>query len=221
VNKSIIDEYDLKNNNRIAILKHLNYPDSLAVAYLLSKRKFEMLGGLVDVGNAKSTMEELKQNPLLQQYLKEQSSMENYESQKQREYVSSFSGAPAVWWNSEIKHLYDAIKPSSSSLQINVSKRLLGYISLNCYGYVNGALHYRDWKAATYFTSIYRQADPENPDCWYALACLQANTGKHGDAIESLKNAIKFGFADFSKIQNDPLLITLQGLPEFKRITQK
>ena len=86
---------------------------------------------------------------------------------------------------------------------------------------MNGALHYHDWKAATYFTSIYRQVDPENPDCWYALACLQANTGKPVDAIESLKNAVKFGFSDFSKIQNDPLLSTLHGFPEFNGIARK
>ncbi len=154
---------------------------------------------------------------MLQQYLKDQVSLEKYEVQKQKEFTSAFGSKPETWWNDEIKKLNNC----GVSVKGDVSKRLLGFISLSCYSYVYRALHYQDWKALKYFTTIYKQVDPENPDFWYALACLQTNTGKPIDAIESLKHAIEFGFSDLSRIKNDPLLRTLHGLSEFDRITKK
>lgn len=217
INKSTIDEYLNFNQNRIQYLKNTDSPDSIALAYSTAQRTYQVLNGLVNVESLKTTIDELSQKPAFQKYSKEQASIESYETQKQKEFVSSFGSKPESWWNEEIKRLNNG----GTSLKGDVSKRLLGYISLSCYGYVNGALHYQDWKAAEYFTSIYKQVDPENPDSWYALACLQANTGKLKDAIESLRGAIKFGFSDFSKIQNDPLLQTLHGLSEFDRIAKK
>jgi hypothetical protein len=172
---------------------------------------------MVNVESLKSTIDELTQRPTLQQHLKEMARLERYEFQMQKEFTAAFGSKPETWWNAEIMRLNN----ERNGLKGDMEKRLLGYISLSCYGYANGALHYQDWKAAKFFTSIYIKVDPEIPESWYALACLQANTGKPDNAIKSLKEAIKFGFSDFSKIQNDPLLRTLRGLPEFNNIAKK
>lgn len=216
INKIITDEFLNTNTQRIQALKSYKNIDSLSIAYSIGNRTYQMLNGLIDVTNLKSTIDELNQDQLFQKYLKEQISIEKYEQNKQVEFSSSFGSKPDTWWSSEINQL----NSERSGSRADVSKRLLGYISLNCYGYVNGALHYQDWKSAKYFTSIYTKVDPENPDSWYALACLQANTGKKEDAVESLKNAIKFGLTDFSKIQNDPLLQVLRGLSEFRKLAK-
>ncbi len=217
MNGKIIDEYLSRNQNRISSLKETNDPDSLNLAYSIANRTYQTLHGLVNVESIKSTIDELSQNPTFKQYLKKIARLEYYEFQQQKEFTSAFGLKSEAWWNTEIKQLND----EKIGLKGDVAKRLLGYISLSCYGYVNGALYYQDWKAAKNFTSIYLKVDPEIPESWYALACLQANTGKPDDAIESLKKAIKFGFSDFSKIQNDQLLRTLHGLSEFDRITKK
>jgi hypothetical protein len=215
--RDIINEYLSTNLKRIESLSVSDDPDSLAEAYMISRRTHQMLNGLADVERVTSMIDMLAKNPILQQFLKDQVELEKFELQKQKEYSGSLGSKDEKWWNVEIRSLRDG----TSGLTDDVSKRLLAYVSLNCYGYVNGALNYKDWNAAKYFTTIYRLVDPENPDSWYALACLQANTGKSDDALESLKGAIRFGLSDFSKIQNDPLLYTLHGLPEFNRIVTK
>lgn len=221
LNKNYVSNFVINSNNRISDLMRGGCTDSLAFALMLSERNVQMLDGLTDITSTKLALEELKHNPELQKYLKDQLSLENYESQKQSEFVSSFGTKAAGWWKSEIKLLNDVVKSSSGVIKVDMSKRLLGYISLSCYGYVNRALNMQDWKAADYFTSIYLQVDPENPDSWYALACLQANTSKPKEAIESLRNAIKFGFSNFSKIKNDPLLKNLHNIQEFSSLTRK
>lgn len=217
INKSLIDEYLNKNLIRINTLKEYSSLDSFALAYSISKRTYQVINGLANVDGVKSVMDELSQKSILQQYLKEQLQLESFEAQKQKEFIAAFGPKPETWWNVEINQL----NQQENGLKRDVSKRLLGYISLSCYGYVNGALHYQDWKAAKYFTSIYSKVDPENPDSWYALACYQASTGKPSDAIKSLENAIHFGFSDYSKIKNDPLLMSIRGLPEFINIAKK
>jgi len=217
INKSIPNEYLNINQARIQNLKNFDSPDSLFLAYSIALRTYQTLNGMVNVESLKSTIDELAQKPTLQQHLEEIEKLERYESQKQKEYAAAFSSKPDTWWNAEINRLNN----ERTGLKGDIAKRLLGYISLSCYSYVNGAMHYQDWKAAKSFTSIYIKVDPEIPESWYALACLQANTGKPDDAIESLKQAIKFGLSDFSKIQNDPLLRALRGLPEFNRMTKK
>jgi hypothetical protein len=221
LNKNYVSNFVINSNNRVSDLMRGGYTDSLAIALMLSERNAQILDGLTDITSTQLVVEKLKRNTELQKYLKEQTSLENYESQKQSEFVSSFGTKPAGWWKNEIRFLNDAVKSSSGSLKADMSKRLLGYISLSCYGYVIRALNMQDWMAADYFTSIYLQVDPENPDCWYALACLQANTSKPKEAIESLRNAIKFGFSSISKIMNDPLLKNLHNIEEFNDLTRK
>ncbi len=217
IDQRIVEEYLSSNYCRVNALKENICPDSLALAFAIAKRTCQVLDGLTNVENLKSNLEELSKNPILQQLLNENTLLERYESQKQKEFVAALGSKPEPWWNSEIKQLYDQRK----GVKVDVSKRLLGYISLSCYGYVNGALHQKDWNAAAYFTTIYRQVDPENPDCWYAIACLQANTGKPDDAVASLKSAIKFGLSDLSKISSDPLLNSLRGVKVFDGLTKK
>jgi len=220
-NKSFVDEYLQNSSRKITKLRNSNSADSLAKAYNLLSQNMELLDGLTDIKELKSSMDELANNAILKKYLDEQTLLESYESDKQKEFVSSFSIKPEAWWNGEIAKLTETSKSVKSNLKSDVSMRLMGFISLNCYGYVNSALHYQDWKTAKYFASIYQKVDPENPDCWYALACIQANTGKPNDALASVKNALKFGYTDYSKLKNDPLLIRLRGLDEFNAIIKR
>lgn len=215
--KNLAANYAIKNLYRINRLKNNNNTDSLVLALDIAKRTFKTVDGLINTDELKLTIEVLSKNPSVIGYLKEKKSIERFEFEKQKEFSSSFGTKSEAWWNSEIRKM----KAGGAGLKGDVSKRLLGYISLSCYGNVNGALYYKDWKAAQYFVSIYTQVDPENPDACYALACLQANTGKQKEAIESLKSAIRFGFSKFSKIQNDPLLMPIGGLDEYRELLKK
>ena len=150
----------------------------------------------------------------MQAYLKEQSSLEAYEEQKQKEFQAAWESKKGDWWNAEIKKLNDAEK-SKNKLQRDLAKRLSGYISLSCYSYSFRALSTQNFALAETFTNIYRTVDPENSDAFYATACLFANTNKKDDAILMLQKAIKCGFNNKAKLQGDPLLKPLHEMPDF------
>jgi hypothetical protein len=217
INKNIIEDYLRMNQSRIQNLINNNNSDSLGLAYSIAKRTYKTLNGAINIESLKTTIDDLSQNSLLKQYLKEKTSTELFEIKKQQEYASAFETKSETWWKKEIMILNEP----SSDFKRDVSKRLLGYISLRCYSYVNAAMRYQDWKAASVLTSIYIQVDPEIPESWYALACLQANTGRPSEAIESLRKAFKFGFSDLSKIQTDPLLKNIHGLAEFIELVKR
>lgn len=212
-----ITDYLNSNKGRIEKLRSYSSVDSLAFAYSISKRTIQTLEGIENLDELKSITSELEANSEVQKYIISQLQLEKYEEQKQNEFIESFGSKPQDWWNSQIKILNE----EKSGLKEDVSKRLLGFVSLSCYGYVNRALQSHNWEAANYFTSIYSQVDPENPDSWYALACLQANTNKTKDAIASLKKAIGFGYSDFTKMKTEPLLVNLRELPEFAELFKK
>jgi len=216
-NSQLIANYLSSCKGRIETLRSFSNGDSLVLAYSIATRTIQTLEGVANSDEIKSVANELSAKLEVQKYFASQQQLEKYEELKQNEFMESFGSKPQTWWDVQIKQL----NAEKEGVKRDVSKRLLGFISLSCYSYVNRALQNHNWEAAKYFTSIYCQVDPENPDGWYALACLQANIGKPNVAIESLKKAIQFGFSDISKLKTDPLLTNLRGLPEFANITKK
>lgn len=216
-NSQLIANYLSSCKGRIETLRSFSNGDSLASAYSIATRTIQTLEGVTNLDEIKSVASELYDNSEVRKYFASQLQLEKYEEQKQNEFMESFGSKPQTWWDVQIKQL----NAEKEGVNQDVSKRLLGFISLSCYSYVNRALQNHNWEASKYFTSIYCQVDPENPDGWYALACLQANIGKPNVAIESLKKSIKFGFSDFSKMNSDPLLAKLSTLPDFAALTKK
>ena len=217
VRTDFVNNYMTTNSKYAETLKQSNTIDSLVKAYEILKRTVNILTDLTDVSKLKALFNEINQNAEVQAYLKEQSSLEDYETQKQQEFQSAWESKKGDWWNAEIKKLNEAYK-SMNKLQRDLAKRLSGYISLSCYSYSFRALGTQNWALAETFTTIYRTVDPENPDSYYASACLYANTNKKNDAILMLQKAIKCGFTDKNKLQADPMLNSLHSMPDFENL---
>lgn len=217
VNKNIINDYINGNIKIASLLNKTKNTDSLIKAYIILNRTIKVTDKLCDISKLKTLFSEISQNTELQEYIKQQKQLENYENQKQQEFMYAFENKQDAWWNTELKKL-DADSKDLNSLKSNMAKRLNGYISLSCYGYSNRALQTQNWKYAELFTHIYQKVDPENPDCYYALACLYANTNQHQKAIESLKTAIKYGFSNRNKLQNNPMFNQLHGKIDFDNL---
>ena len=181
------------------------------------QRTINVSGQLTDISKQKSMLTIISSSPKVLQYYKDEESYESYESQKQQEFMAAFENKQDNWWNAELKKL-DIDSKDQNSLKSNTAKRIKGYISLSCYSYSNRALQNQNWKYAALFTNIYQKVDPENADCYYSLACLYANTNAKEKAIASLQTAIKYGFANKNKLQNDGLLNSLHGMPEFDKL---
>ncbi len=217
VNKSVVDGYLTNNLLKAKQLKESNQTDSLYKAYNILKRTIKSIDKLTDIAKLKTLLTEIEQKPDLQRYINELNALEIYESMKQQEFMAAFENKQDLWWNAELKRL-DTDANDKNGLKSNQAKRLKGYISLSCYSYSNRALQTQNWKYAALFTHIYQKVDPENPDCYYALASLYANTNQKEKAVVSLQSAIKLGFSNKNKLQNDPILNPLHGMPEFEKL---
>lgn len=62
---------------------------------------------------------------------------------------------------------------------------------------------------------------PENATAHYNLACSLALSKRKRDALRSLHQAVKLGYADLDWMQQDPDLETLKADPEFQQLLRK
>jgi dienelactone hydrolase len=221
VNTSVVDSILHDNLKRVGSLTSGINSDSLAKAYYLLNMTIEMLDGLINISKPKAVMDNLMKYPEIRNYLIEQAAMEEYEQQKQQEFSGAFQSQSKQWWQKEFNKISEDTVGAKKKTEKDLAIRLLGYVSLNCYGYVNMALQTQNWEALELFTEIYQQADPKNYYCYYALACLKANTGKNTEALECLKKSIQYGNKDIQKLKEDPFLKNLNGLPEFETLARK
>lgn len=129
-------------------------------------------------------------------------------------YLECINLKDPLWWRDEVNHLR-----SSKSNPMN--DRILGYISLACYSYSNNALKQRDLSSAEKYLAIYALADRENPDRAYMQACLYGLMQNKEGAIQSITEAINYGFKDRSKLISEPALAFISNTPEFNEVIRK
>ena len=63
-----------------------------------------------------------------------------------------------------------------------------------------------------------RRLRPASGSAWYNLARVQARTGRRAEALDSLAEAIRFGFSDLHRLRRDPALESLHALPGYDGI---
>ena len=51
---------------------------------------------------------------------------------------------------------------------------------------------------------------------WYDLACVEGLTGHPDKAIDCLKKAFDYGYADFRHMERDTDLDSIRSLPQYK-----
>ena len=56
----------------------------------------------------------------------------------------------------------------------------------------------------------------EDNDAWYDLACVESLTGHTDKAIDCLKKAFDYGYADFRHLERDTDLDAIRSLPQYK-----
>ena len=61
---------------------------------------------------------------------------------------------------------------------------------------------------------------PDDPECWYNLACSQALTGQIESSLDALRRAIALGYDDATWMGEDADLAALAGHPEFRRLVE-
>jgi hypothetical protein len=214
--KAAVNAFKKTVLRKIQQLESTNNIDSLVNAFHLLDNTANSIKGLVDISDLLNEKKQLASKNELSNYFKNELAIENAESTVQRNYAKQYTQQNLAWWTTEITKLTKESNNGNSSLERHSCKRLLAFISLMSYSYVGSAISQQNWIDADNFCKIYGQADPENPDYYYFRACIEANTGKQKQAIESLKMVKKYGFNSFSKLNSDPLLESVRRLPEFE-----
>jgi hypothetical protein len=132
-------------------------------------------------------------------------------------YMKAFQEKDLNWWNQEITRIINVkdakLKP--------MYDRLLGFISLAGYSISSSAIQQNQFDVAAKMLTIYKLADPKNPDQPFLQACLYAKENQNEKAFAALNEAIKLGLKDRNKIVNEPALQPLQSSEEFRKIISK
>ncbi len=71
------------------------------------------------------------------------------------------------------------------------------------------------------YLSIYKKANPNNPDYYFFNACVLANKNMEKEALESLNKAVEFGYFDTSKLKAEKYFGKINKLTEFESIVAK
>ena len=137
------------------------------------------------------------------------------EAKGQTEIQNAFNEKDIDWWKKKISVLYQAIDKKDKSPSDYRDIRLLSYISMNCYMHVNSSLNNNDNTMAQKFLTIYNLADPTNPDVTYFYGVLLAQNNKFQESIDSLSSAIKKGYADVTKWNNERAFLPLKDSLRF------
>jgi hypothetical protein len=220
LNLELMNMADEKIEKNVVLIDSIFKATNLIIKNLIASENTDsLLAAKNEIDNAMMAFKDLKDlsdlellydkisgNIQLQQLLKNTKLIEEKESKEQQKYSSALPVQSIGWWKDEI-NLLNRQKLSKEQLaQSRSVSRLLAFISLMSFSYVNSSINQNDWQSAGHLLKIYGMADPENPDYHYFNACYLANVGKMTEAYESLKMAVKFGFADKQKLANDPLL---------------
>jgi hypothetical protein len=169
-----------------------------------------VLEGKMDV---KATKNELRKVILSDEYKNarsEQQKQITLEEAAKQEILNSFESQDLHWWREKIKTL-ELAKTSSS-------ERLLGYISLASWSYSTKAIEMNNLPFAMKVLDIYQMADPQNSEHEFLKATLQAKINNPDSAVYFLKEAVKLGLDDRSKIENDKNLAMLRGRNDFDAV---
>jgi len=195
--------------------------DNEVEEYLISTRVINYYDGLSDLNLFFNTYKKLKTSPAIDKYLKDEEAGWVSEEKLQQQYLNSLQTQNFDWWKKEIASLNQQIKNDKNSKESLVKKRLLSYLSLVCYMQTSGALKQNNIPMAEYFGQLYILVDPTNNEAYYLMAEIKAKQGKNDIALKALDEAVKNGFEDKKRLEDDSSFIGIRNDEAFKNVLKK
>lgn len=189
-------------------------------AYELCQKTINYYENLGDLQPFFEAYKKLQTNVAVDQQLKKNEAEWTAEQKLQQEYVQNLQTKDLNWWKSDIASINKKTKSGKGS-DVVVLKRLLSYLSLVCYMQTTGAMKQNNMKAAEYFGNLYRLVDPTNTEAHYLMANIYMSFAETENALKCLDEAIKNGFTDKKRLENDPMFQGLRDNPTFNEIKGK
>ncbi len=126
------------------------------------------------------------------------------EAAMQKYFMQNFDSRGIKWWKTQIDELYSHSHDAPSKEERLSYTRLLNYLSLLSYLYLDNSLKNNELAKAQKYLFIYQKVDPDNTEVYYLQAVYYAMQGKNALSLSSLQTAVKKGFDDFERIAEDP-----------------
>ena len=198
-------------------IKELEQEEKVNEACIAYNHLIKYFEGMKDVSGYKKAVEGIERSDKMKEIIRTRKEIEDLESKKQKEYMYNVSSKNIDWWKKEVTYLNKPMKNKQEETSMN--KRLLGFLSLTMYMYSDAALKENKYVEAEHFLTLYRLVDPMNVDAFYLSACLSAKQKDSMHAITYLGQAIKMGFTDKKKLQEDTSFDFIKETQEYKKLS--
>jgi len=186
-------------------------------AYECCRKTINFYENLSDLSFFIKTYETLKTNKEIDIALQKEEGEWAKEEKLKKKYMEAVQSNDANWWKKDIAAVTAKIKngPKEEAL---MNKRILGFLSVMMYVQTTEFIKQKNTAAADYFSKLYLLVDPENPEAHYLAAELSAIQANPTDAINHLNSALKNGYKDKSKLENDEAFRNLKASAGFQKI---
>ena len=133
----------------------------IEVKHQILKSIVFILNDYYDVSEYEKQLIKITSGKEYQKYISQQNSLFQKETNLKQNYAQAIAIKDIQWWKTEIKELNKKADNTTNGL---VYKRLINYLSLVCYMYVDKSIKTNNKQQALHFLQIYKIIDPENPD---------------------------------------------------------
>lgn len=176
------------------------------------------LQGLTDVAPLQSEITRLSSEKEVISYHEQQKKLLEKEQELQQQYSTEIQQQTTEWWTKEASKLHELSTDPKNIEMSQVYKRVLGYLSLNCYMLSTGSLKQGELVAASKHIKIYSLVDPTNAEHAYLAADVAALNHDPDKMFDALKLAFSLGFEDTRRMKNDPAFVSYLQDERFKTL---
>jgi len=187
--------------------------------YLKYKKIISFLKGISDIDKYIEIKNQLEQNPLVKNMLKQIENDYQKEQSLQQHYQKSILEKDIEWWDREVKSINTLIEKGNS--ESFLYKRINSYLSIVAYSYSNNALNRNLLEDAARYISVYKLVDPTNPEADYMQSILYVRKADLNEALVALEKAVDLGFKDIERMQNDTDIVKLTSFKAYYDIIKK
>jgi dienelactone hydrolase len=188
-------------------------------AYECCRKTINFYDGLVDLSLFFDTYKTLQSDAEVDKALKKEEAEWKQEEDLKNKYREAVQSNDYNWWQKDIQTVNAKIKngPKNEAL---IYKRVLGFLSLMMYMQTTQFIKQSNMAAAVYFDKLYLLVDPTNSEAHYLAAELSAIQGNPEAAINYLKSAVKNGYDDKPRLQNDSAFVNIKGSANFQKVLE-
>ncbi|MBL4658350.1 MAG: hypothetical protein JKX73_10140 [Flavobacteriales bacterium] len=216
INMELMDSLHKEDEKRLIKLE--NTSDLRAIVQFY-KKMLAFYKGLANTKEQEKRYNMLLESSSFKQYEKNLESILENEMSVRNKYAQAIPQNDEEWWAKEIGSIRAAIaNEADAELQMS-KKRILAYLSLASFLQADMALNKDALPKTKKFLYILNLVDPQNPDYYYLSARLSLKQGKNEAAVDLLKEAAKYGFDDWERVNKerefDPIRSYLKSVDNF------